>query len=415
MPIDFQLSDDQLALQAGARDFATNVMKDIRGTISKIDDPFERFLATRRHHKAAVEAGLVKGLFPKEFGGTNTSTLEFALAAEEFCVVDTSLPGTILGTGLGTKPVIWFGTDEQKKRFIPDFMEDGHRLAALAFTDTVGGANFDSPDPQSGVQTIARLEGDEWVINGHKHYTTNGTGWDGKGCHLFAVVCRTDPTKGAQDSLAIIMVPGNTPGIAVETVLEPAGHTASVTPRIRFTNVRVPASNILGKPGDGIRMVQQNFSWTAALIGAACVGVMRAAFEYALDWAKRETKSGPHPIVDYSVIGYKFADMKMRIEACRYLSWKACQQFDLSGGKDQELAVMAKVYCSETCVDVCYDAMKIVGVDSYMKSHPLMQLMTDSLCFPLYDGGNLGARRRQLHSIIKAPKYDPLAAAYAIF
>ncbi|MER5173892.1 acyl-CoA dehydrogenase family protein [Thioclava kandeliae] len=413
MPIDFQLTGDQLAIQAGARDFATTVMKDIRPLVNKISDPAERFYATRPHHKAAVDAGLVKGLFPKEFGGTETSTLDFALAAEEFAAVDMSLPGTILGTGLGTKPVIWFGTDEQKQRFLPDFIEDGTRLAALAFTDTVGGANFDSPDPACGIQTFARLEGDEWVINGQKHYTTNGSGWEGKGCHLLAVVCRTDPNKGADESLSIIMVPGNTPGLTVEGYLEPAGHKASVAPRLRFENVRVPASNILGKPGDGVAMVSQNFAWTAALIGAACVGVMRSAFEIAHEWAQNDTRSGPNPVIDYPVIGYKFADMKMKIEACRYMTWKACQQFDLSNGKDQELAVMTKVYASETCVEVVYDAMQIVGVNSYQASHPLMDLMTDALCFPLYDGGNLGARRRQLHSIIKAPGYNPLTAPYA--
>ncbi|WP_172331895.1 acyl-CoA dehydrogenase family protein [Mangrovicoccus sp. HB161399] len=413
MPIDFQLSDDQLALQATARSFATDVMKDIRPLVNGISDPMERFTATRPHHKAAVEAGLVNGLFPKEFGGSDVSTLDFALAAEEFCTQDVSLAGTLLGTGLGTKPLIWFGTEEQKKRFLPDFIEDGTRLAALAFTDTVGGANFDSPDPSCGVQTFARLEGDEWVINGQKHYTTNGSGWDGKGCHLFAVVCRTDPSKGAGDSLAIIMVPGATPGISVDGILEPAGHKASIAPRIHFDNVRVPASNILGQPGDGVAMVTQNFAWTAALIGAACVGVMRSAFEIARDWACRDTRSGPHPVIDYPVIGYKFADMKMKIEACRYMTWKACQQFDLSGGKEQELAVMTKVFTSETCVDVVYDAMKIVGVDSYQKSHPLMDLMNDALCFPLYDGGNMGARRRQLHGIIKSPGYDPLTAPFA--
>src|SRR5689334_23029294 len=98
----------------------------------------------------------------------------------------------------------------------------------------------------------------------------------------------------------------------------------------------------------------------------------------------------------------KSTDMKMRIEACRYLTWKSCQQFDLTGGKEHELPVMTKVFCSETCVDVVYDAMRVVGVDSYTDMHPLAELMNDAMCFPLYDGGNMGARRRQLHSIIKS-------------
>ena len=184
---------------------------------------------------------------------------------------------------------------------------------------------------------------------------------------------------------------------------------------MKFENVRVPAGNIIGKPGDGIKIVSTNFAWTAALIGAACVGVMRAAFDHAVEFAKKDARSGPHPIIEYSTVGYMLADMKMRIEACRYLTWKACQQYDLSKGKEHELAVMTKVFCSETCVDVVYDAMRLVGVDSYTDMHPLAELMNDAMCFPLYDGGNMGARRRNLHNIIKSPSYSSLTAPYGTF
>ncbi|QDP26557.1 acyl-CoA dehydrogenase family protein [Bradyrhizobium cosmicum] len=409
--IEFALSPDQIALQKGAREFATTVLKDVRPTIRKFGKPDERFYATRPFHKKAVDAGFVKGLFPKAFGGTEVPALDFALAAEELAAVDVNVPSTLLGTGLGVKPIIFYGTEEQKKRFLPDFIQDGTRLAALAFTEVTGGANFDAPDPRFGVKTFATLDGDEWVINGEKHYTTNGTGWDGNNCHLYAVVCRTNPNKGAQESLAVIMVPGSDPGVKVTGLLDTVGHRASISPRMKFENVRVPADNIIGKPGDGIKIVSTNFAWTAALIGAACVGVMRSAFDHALEFARNDARSGPHPIIEYPTVGYMLADMKMRIEACRYLTWKACQQFDRSGGQEQELAVMTKVFCSETCVDVVYDAMRVVGVDSYTDMHPLAELMNDAMCFPLYDGGNMGARRRQLHGMIKSPDYDSLAAA----
>jgi alkylation response protein AidB-like acyl-CoA dehydrogenase len=411
MSIEFALSPDQIALQQGAREFATTILKDVRPTIRQFGKPDERFYATRPFHEKAVDAGFVKGLFPKAFGGTEVSTPDFAIAAEELAAVDVNVPSTLLGTGLGVKPIIFFGTEDQKKRFLPDFIQDGTKLAALAFTEVTGGANFDAADPRFGVKTFATLEGNEWVINGEKHYTTNGTGWDGKNCHLYAVVCRTNPNKGAQESLAVIMVPGSDPGVKVTGLLDTVGHRASISPRMKFENVRVPAGNIIGEPGDGIRIVSTNFAWTAALIGAACVGVMRTAFAHALQFAKTDSRSGPHPIIEYPTVGYMLADMKMRIEACRYLTWKACQQFDRTQGTEHELAVMTKVFCSETCVDVVYDAMRVVGVDSYTDMHPLAELMNDAMCFPLYDGGNMGARRRQLHSILKSPGYDSLAAA----
>lgn len=415
MGIDFRLSEDQIALRDGARGFAQEVLKDVRPTIRKYAKPDERFYAIRPFHKKGVDAGFVKGLFPKEVGGTDVSTLDFALAAEELCVVDVNVPSAMLGTGLCVKPVIMFGNDEQKRRFLPDFIKDGSLLGALAFTEVTGGANFDAPDPRFGVKTFATREGDEWVINGEKHYTTNGTGWDGTHCHLYAVVCRTDPGKNAQESLAVIMVPGSSPGIKVTGILDTTGHRASISPRMKFENVRVPAGNILGRPGDGIEIVSTNFAWTAALIGAACVGVMRAAFDHAVEFARKDARSGPHPIIEYSTVGYMLADMKMRIEACRYMTWKACQQYDLSKGREHELAVMTKVFCSETCVDVVYDAMRLVGVDSYTDMHPLAELMNDAMCFPLYDGGNMGARRRNLHNIIKGASYNSLTAPYGTF
>ncbi|WP_061028126.1 acyl-CoA dehydrogenase [Bradyrhizobium sp. CCH5-F6] len=412
MGIDFNLSAEQTALREGAREFAKHVLKDVRPTIRKFATPEERFYAIRPFVQKAADAGFIKGLIPKDHGGTDIPALDFALAAEELAAVDINVPTAVLANGLGLKPLAMFGTEEQKRRFFPDFVEDGTRLAAFAYTEVTGGANYDNPDPRFGVRTFAIRDGDEWVINGEKHYTTNGSGWDGRNCHLLATVCRTDPNKSPQESLAVIMVPGNTPGVKMTGVLDTIGHRATISPRMKFENVRVPASNIIGKPGDGLKIVSTNFAWTAALIGAACVGVMRAAFDHALQFAKTDARSGPHPIIEYPTVGYMFADMKMRIEACRYLTWKACQQFDTSGGSEHELAVMTKVFCSETCVDVVYDAMRTVGVDSYTDMHPLAELMNDAMCFPLYDGGNMGARRRQLHSILKNPKYDPHFAPY---
>lgn len=415
MSIDFNLSPEQIALRDGARAFANTVLKDVRKTIAQYSKPDERFYAIKPFFEQGAQAGFISALVPKEAGGTDLPTLDFALAAEELTTADVNVPSALLGTGLCVKPVAMFGTEEQKKRLLSDFVEDGTRLGALAFTEVTGGANFDSPDPRFGVRTFATLEGDHWVINGEKHYTTNGTGWDGKNCHLYAVVCRTDPTKNAEESLAVIMVPGSTPGVRVTGLLDTIGHRATISPRMSFENVRVPAGNIIGKPGDGIKIVSTNFAWTASLIGAACVGVMRRAYDYALAYARADARSGPHPIIDYPTVGYMLADMKMKIEACRYLTWKACHQFDQSKGAEHELAVMTKVFCSETCVTVVYDAMRLVGVDSYTDMHPLADLMNDAMCFPLYDGGNMGARRRNLHSIIKSPSYSSLTAPYATF
>ena len=413
MAIDFQLSESQRALQAEARRFAAQVLSKVPSTIAPFPKPEDRFYATRPFYTAMAESGFIKGLLPASVGGTALSTLDFALAAEELTTADVNVPTALLGTGLGLHAVVHHGTEEQQQRFLPDFVEDGTRLAALAFTEVTGGANYNSTDPSVGVQTFARLEGDEWVINGAKHYTTNGTGWDGKGAHLYSVICRTDPTLPPQQSLAVIMVPGDAPGVEIAGILDTVGHRATISPRIHFNEVRVPASNIIGKPGDGISFAEDAFSWTAALIGAACVGVMRSAFDVALEFCRTDKRSGPVPVIDYQNVGFMLADIKMRIEAARYLTWKACHQFDLTERRSRELPIMTKVYCSELCVQAVYDTMRVVGVDAYTDLYPLAGLMQDALCFPLYDGGNMGVRRRQLHALLRAQDYDPMASAEA--
>ncbi len=412
MAIDFTLSPEQKALQSGARAFGREVLGRVRDVIGPIAKPEDRFFATRPFYAQMAQAGFVAALFPKAYGGSGMPVLDFALAAEELSAVDINVPTTLLGTGLGMEPILGFGNEEQKRKWCGEILEKpDERLAAFAFTEVTGGSNFDCPDPNAGVQTFARREGDEWVINGKKHYTTNGCGWDGKGSHLLTVVCRTDPAKPPQESLAVIVVPGATPGVEVAGYLDTAGHRAVVSPRIHFNEVRVPAGNILGKPGDGAAICQRAFTWTAALIGAACTGVMRAAFDVAFEFAKTDKRSGSVPVIEHQNAGYMLADLKIRIEAARYLTWKACHQLDVTDRRSDELAIITKIYASELCVQVVYDAMRLVGVDSYTDMTPLAGLMQDALCFPLYDGGNMGVRRRQLHRKFKAPGYDPMAAA----
>ena len=415
MAIDFTLSESQQELQKNAKAFAEGVLGPIVDSIDRAADGWESFLAGREAYREMARAGFTKSFIPVEYGGAGFSMLDFAIAAEELTCVDVNVPTTLLGSGLGLQPVIQHGTPEQKERFLRPFADDseGDLLASYAFTDVGGGANFDSRDPAGGIQTMARRDGDEWVISGEKHYTTNGTGWDKTGCQLYTVVCRTDPTAGADEALAVIAVPGASPGITVVDVYDKVGHRGVVTPRVHFHEVRVPADNLIGQPGrQGKRIVASAFSWTAALIGAACVGTMRAAFEHALEFARTEKRLGTVPIIEHQNVGFMLADIKMRIEACRYLTWKACHDFERTTGRAQELAIMTKVYCSETAVATIYDCMRVVGINSYTKAlAPLERIMRDAMVFPLYDGGNQGVRRRQLHEMLRQPGYDSMLAA----
>lgn len=418
MSIDFTLSESQRDIQENARAFAKRFLTPIPDKVDRIADPWEAFLATREAYRDMAHAGFTKSFIPQEYGGLGFSMLEIALAAEELSRVDLNVATTLLGSGLGLQPILQYGTEEQKKRFLKDFADDneGDLLASFAFTDVAGGANYDCNDPRGGMKTTATLDKDHWVINGQKHYTTNGTGWNKRGAHLFTVVCRTDKSKGADESLAVIAVPGETPGIEVVGVYDKIGHRGVSTPAVNFTNVRVPANNLIGRPGvEGKKIVGGAFTWTAALIGGACVGVMKAAFQHALNAARTEKKLGTGPVIEHQSIGYRLADMMMGIEAARYLTWKGCHDFERSrgSGKGEEVAIMTKVYASEMCVKVVQEAMRVIGVDSYIKDSPMAMLLRDALCFPLYDGSNDGVRRRQLHTLLLDPDFDPYGLSAA--
>jgi nitroalkane oxidase len=412
MPIDFTLSPEQQDLQLAARKLAADVLTPARAATHHLPTPEERFRASRPYYRALVQAGLLRRLIPPPAGGQMTSLVDLALEAEELMAVETSVPLSVLSTGLGLMPLLFFGTPEQHQRFLPPFVSgEGEPLAALAFSEVGGSANFQDPDPDAGFRTVARRDGDAWVISGRKRYIPHASGWDGQGADLFAVACRTDLSLPPQESLAVVLVPGRVPGITVEEAVPTIGHRAALVCTVRFDEVRVPAGNLLGRPGMGIAVLETAFSATAALVGAFSVAVMRTAFETALGFAKTEKRGAPHPIIEFQNVGTILADMKMRLEAARYLTWKACDYFDKTGGAGTELAVAAKVYASETAVQVVYDAMRAVGIDSYTDGQPLAELLQDALAYPLFDGGNVGVRRVQLQRMLSAPGYDPLAAA----
>lgn len=414
MSIDFTLSEQQRAVRDGARDFSRKVLSQVRPIIQPIQKPEDRFFAIRPFYEQMVEAGFLQALIPEAYGGGGLSNIEMALAAEEFAVEDVNVPTALLVTRLGLEPILSFGTEPQKQKWVQEILEaPKQRLAAFAFSEVGGSANFDSPEPGAGLQTEARREGDEWVITGKKHFITNGCGWEGKGAHLYTVLCRTDMKKPPEESLAVIAVPGQSSGIEVPSYLDTMGHRAVSSPRIHFNEVRVPAGNLIGKVGDGIEIVQSSFSWTAAMIGAVCTGVMRAAFQSAIEFAKEDKRSGSVPIIEHQNVGFMLADIKMRIESARYLTWKACHQLDISQRRidNDELAIMTKIYASELCVQVVYDAMRVVGVNSYTELTPLAELMQDALGYPIYDGGNMGIRRRQIHAKMLQAGYDQMAAA----
>jgi len=414
MAIDFTLTPDQQRLRADARAFARDVLTRVGPATRELPTPMERFTATRPFYEQAVEAGFLRRLIPVPLGGEGTGVVDMAVVAEEFHAVDVNVSLTLLGTMLGLFPLLLAGNPEQQGRFFAPFITSrGAPLASFCASEPGGSANFAAPQPAEGVRTVARRtngNASDWVITGAKKWASSATGWDGTGADVMTVVCRTDPDAPPEAAISVIAVPGPAPGIVLTRAIDSVGHRAHLQPEFRLEEVRTVAGNVIGPVGGGKGLVEACFIGTAPIVGVFAVGLMRAAFEFTLAFARAERRGGAVPIIDHQAVGYALADAKMALEAVRSLSWRAAHAVDAQAPGALELALHAKVFGSETAVRIIADLMRVVGIDSYDRELPLGGLMQDALVLPLFDGGNMGVRRRQLHELMRAPAYDPLTA-----
>jgi butyryl-CoA dehydrogenase len=337
-----------------------------------------------------------------------------AILAEEFYSVNPSVTLTMLGTVLGLLPILLGGTPDQCKRLLAPFlMASGAPLAGFCSSEPGGSANAASSPPGEGVRTTARREGENWVINGRKKWVSSATGWSREGANVLCVVCRTDLTAAPDAAISIIAVEGPVPGLVFERAIDTIGHRAHLVPQFGFENVATPGHNLLGQEGSGLALTAAAFTGTAALVGIFGVALMRAAFDFALHFARTEKRGGVHAIIEHQAVGYALADAKTTIEAARYLSWRACHALDTQSPAAEELAVEAKIFGSEAAVRVITDLMRVVGIESYDHEAPFARLLQDALALPIFDGGNMGIRRRQLHTMFRRSDYDPLTASGA--
>jgi alkylation response protein AidB-like acyl-CoA dehydrogenase len=186
---------------------------------------------------------------------------------------------------------------------------------------------------------------------------------------------------------------------------EMVGHRATNGPHIKFTNLRIPARNMLCEPGSGAQAAEMVFTASACIVAAFSIGIMRTAFEKALSFAKSEMRNGSQTIIHHQSVSDVLLSMKTKLETSRGLASRAAELLESQGSG--ELAYLAKIYCSESAVKVVADAMKVVGTDSYRADFGFGQLMDNALVLPIFDGGNVGVRRRQVQRIFESEEYNP--------
>jgi acyl-CoA dehydrogenase len=416
MAIDFTLSEQQRQLQLNARAFAQRVLAPIVREADAEPDPLRAFQLTKPAYVEAYKQGIAFCMLPREYGGGGLSNVDVILAAEEICAVDPGFACTILVNGLGLMPVWYWGTEEQKNRFLRAATSDptGEYIVGYAVSEpagTPGGtANFDAPLPHPvGIAVTARRGGDHYVLNGRKYWPCNVAGWDGQGANVSIVVVRTDPDKGGTEGLSAIMVERGTPGVSYKLISK-IGHRLTPNAEIVFDNARVPAANLVeGTRGNGDLLINRNFAWSGPVAGIAAVGVARSAYEAALEWAKTYTAGGPQPIIHYQNVGYVLGDVAARIEACRYFCWKTAHYMDKHEYHGELIGAMCKIHCTEMLFDAVYKCMQVVGVNSADKTHMFEKYLREAAILPIYDAGNFGMQRRRVHGVLASPDFDPRA------
>jgi acyl-CoA dehydrogenase len=367
MMIDFSLSDDLLGIQARARKFAQAEILPLAAEYDRKAEVPPGIVAK------AKAAGLLNVTIPQEYGGMGYGALQSAIIAEELGAACTGISITILVNGLALTPLQLFGTEEQKERFLRPVAREA-RLAAFCLTEREAGSDA------GAIATTALPDGDDLVINGQKCFVTSGAL-----AHILTVFALTEPDRGARGVSAIV-VPTDTPGIRVTKVEDKMGQRASNTAELTFENVRVPKGNLLDKPGRGFRIALQTLDFGRSGVAALSVGLARAAMEHAIHYARTRQQFGT-PIITNQGVSFMLADMAMKVEAARLLTWQAAWMAD-QGLKATEQSAMAKCFASDTAMEVTTNAVQILGGYGYMKDYPVEKLMRDAKILQIYEGTN---------------------------
>ena len=362
------LNEEQLSLQKVIRDFAK---QEIAPNAARYDEA-EEFPWDNLHKMA--ELGLLGMPVAEEYGGSGTDTLSYIVAIEEISKACAST-GAIMAvhTSTGIMPIALYGSEEQKKKYIPD-LATGKKIGAFALTEP--GAGSDAAQ----VQTTAVGDGDEYVLNGSKCFITNG----GE-AEIYTILASTDKSKGTKGITAFIVEKG-TPGFTFGKKEHKLGIRASTTRELILQDCRIPKENMLGKEGDGFKNAMTVISGARIGISAQAVGIAQAAYEAALEYSKVRVQFGK-PIAKQQVISFMLADMAIQIEAARQLVYHAAQMKDAGKPFDKE-AAMAKTYSSDTAVQIALDAIQILGGYGYTRDYPVERYLRDAKITQIYEGTN---------------------------
>lgn len=311
---------------------------------------------------------------PEAYGGLGGGVLEMSLVVEEISRACGGIALAYAGTGLGIFPVILFGSDEQKEKYLPD-IASGKKMAAFGLTEADAGSDA------AGIKTTAVLDGDHYILNGTKQWITNGGEAD-----VYTVIACTNRSKGARGFSAFI-VEKDTPGFSFGKKEDKMGIRASVTRELVFEDCRIPKENLLAKEGMGFIVAMKTLDKTRPGVAAQALGIAQGALDAAVKYSK-ERSQFKQKISSFQAIQHMLADMAIQIEAARALVYATCKTIDAGAKNFSKESAMAKVFASDTAMKVTTDAVQVFGGYGYMKEYPVEKMMRDAKITQIYEGTN---------------------------
>ncbi len=311
---------------------------------------------------------------PQEYGGMGGGIMEMALVVEELSKACGGIALAYAASGLGTIPIILFGSEEQKKKWLPQ-LASGKILGAFALTEPDAGSDA------AAIKTRALPQGDSYVLNGTKQWITNG----GEAT-LYTVIVLTDPSRGARGASAILVEKG-TPGFEFGKKENKMGIRASATRELVFQDCKVPKSNLLGREGAGFLVAMKTFDQSRPGVAAQALGIAAGALEKAVGYAQERKQFGK-PVSSFQGLQFLLADMATQVEAARALTYSAARFVDSGAKNVAKVSSMAKVFASDTAMRVTTDAVQVFGGYGYMKEYPVEKMMRDAKITQIYEGTN---------------------------
>lgn len=363
--MDFKFTEEQEMMRKMVRDFAVN-------EITPHIESMERgeFPKTILHKMG--ELGLMGIPIPEQYGGAGMDFMSYIIAINEISKVSPTL-GVILSvhTSVGTNPIVYFGTDEQKQKYVPK-LAAGKMLGAFCLTEQSSGSDAAS------LKSKAVKEGGMYRINGSKVFITNGGEAD-----VYIIFASTNPEKGSKGISAFIVEKG-TPGLIIGKNERKMGLHGSSTVQVTFEDMKIPAANILGNEGEGFKIAMANLDSGRIGIASQALGIAEGALEHAVQYAKDRVQFGK-PIATQQGIGFKLAEMATNIEASRLLVYRAAylRSKGLNCGKE---ASMAKLFASRTAVEVTIEAVQVYGGYGYTTEYPVERYFRDAKVTEIYEG-----------------------------